>query len=78
MDIVLKTTKIVLTPGLDAEGIKRNHTAKKLNIGKATLSRWFKGINSTGSAEEFIDQYLTTKKGPRKKRKINEPIRIWV
>ena len=78
MDIVLNTTKIVLASELDAEGIKRNHIAKRLNIGRATLYRWFKGINSTGSVEEFIDQYLVAKKGPRKKRKVNELIRIWV
>lgn len=73
------TTKIALAWELAQEEVPRVHIAERLGIGRATLYRWLSGIEEEGNLEGFIDHYLTAKKGPRKKRKV-DPIlkrRIW-
>lgn len=72
-------TKITLASELAEQGISKIHIAKQVGIGRATLYRWLEGIEKTGDLELFLDQYLSAKKGERKKRKIDGllKIRIW-
>lgn len=71
-------TKIALAWELVEQGISKVHIAKQAGIGRATLYRWLNGIQKAGELEIFIDQYLSSKKGPRKKRKIDGLIKLWV
>ena len=65
-------TKIALAWELAEQGIPRSHIAKQAGVGRATLYRWLDRIQKAGELEIFIDQYLSAKKGPRKKRKVDE------
>ncbi|MBL7159524.1 IS481 family transposase [Candidatus Microgenomates bacterium] len=78
MDIVKQTTKIVLAHELVEQGVIKTHIAEQIGIGRATLYRWLNGIQQAEGLESFIDQYLTAKKRPRKKRKIDGLVKVWV
>lgn len=78
MDIVQQITKIILAWELVEQGLIKTHIAEQLDIGRATLYRWLKGIQQASNLEFFVDQYLAAKKGPRQKRKIDGLVKIWV
>ena len=71
-------TKIALAWELAEQGIPRSHIAKQAGVGRATLYRWLDRIQKAGELEIFIDQYLSAKKGPRKKRKVDGLIKLWI
>lgn len=71
-------TKIALAWELVEQKVPKIHITQRLSIGRATLYRWLDGIRQAEDLEIFIDQYLTAKKGPRKKRKIDGLVKIWV
>jgi len=71
-------TKIALAWELFEQGIPRTHIARQAGIGRATLYRWLDGIQKAGELEVFIDQYLSAKKGSRKKRKIDGLVKLWI
>lgn len=68
---VLNVTKITLCFELFEQGIPQAHIAKQLGIDRATVYRWLTGIKKAGELELFLDQYLSSKKGPRLKRKVD-------
>ena len=76
---VQQITKISLCWELFQEKVPQAHIAKRLDVDRATVYRWLKGIKQRGDLELFLDQYLLAKKGPRKKRKIDGllKVRIW-
>lgn len=78
MDIVQNTTKIALVWELIEQQIPKAHIAQRAGVGRATVYRWLKGIQKEGNLEAFIDQYLLAKKGLRKKRKVDDLIKLWV
>ncbi|MBU1000685.1 hypothetical protein KKE78_04815, partial [Patescibacteria group bacterium] len=63
-------TKIVITWELFESGIPKLHIAGKLDIHRETVHLWIKGIEEFGLLE-FLDNYLSAKKGERAKRKID-------
>lgn len=76
---VRQTSKIALAWELHLESTPKVHIADHLQVNRRTVRRWIRGISATASLEEYIDQYLSAKSGPRAKRKI-DPIlkrRIW-
>lgn len=71
-------TKIALAWELAEQAIPKAHIAKQVGIGRATLYRWLDGIQKAGGLETFIDQYLSVKKGSRKKRKVDGLVKLWI
>jgi len=63
-------TNIVITWELFESGIPKLHIAGKLDIHRETVHLWIKGIEEFGLLE-FLDNYLSAKKGERAKRKID-------
>ena len=47
------------------------HIAKQLDVDRVTVYRWLLGIHEARELELFLDQYLSSKKGPRAKRKVD-------
>lgn len=72
-------TKIGLCWELFQEGVPQLHIAKQLEVDRVTVWRWIKGIQAVGELELFLNQYLSAKKGPRRKRKIDGwlKLRVW-
>lgn len=66
-----QTTKIALAWELFEQQTPKIHIAKHVGVNRRTIGRWIAGIEKAGDLEVFIDQYLTAKKGPRKKRKVD-------
>lgn len=76
---VNQIAKITLALELFEQGIPKTHISQKVGVGRATLYRWLSGIKNAGDLELFLDQYLSSKKGQRAKRKIDGllKLRIW-
>lgn len=72
------TTKIALAWELASQETPKLHIAQGLNIGRATVYRWLSGIEKAGDLELYLDQYLAAKTGPRKKRKVDGLLKLWV
>lgn len=72
-------TKITLAWELTQEGIKQQRIAVQVGVDRATIYRWIVGIEKAGSLERFLAQYLSAKKGERKKRKVEEGLKrkVW-
>lgn len=68
---VLNITKIALCFELFDQGVPQAHIAKQLGVDRVTVYRWISGINKAGELELFLDQYISSKKGPRLKRKVD-------
>lgn len=68
---VLNITKIVVCFELFEQGVPQLHIAKQLGVDRVTVYRWLSGIKSCGDLESYLDQYLSSKKGSRLKRKVN-------
>lgn len=68
---VLNVTKITLVWELFQQRVPQLHIAKQVQVDRVTVYRWIQGIQKTGDLEVFLDQYLSAKKGERKKRKID-------
>lgn len=64
-------TKITIAWELEEQDVPKLHIAKQLGIGRATLYRWFDGIQKAGDLETFLDVYIHAKKGERAKRKVD-------
>lgn len=71
-------TKIALAFELSEQGVPRLHIAKQIGIGRSTLYRWLNGIEHAGDLEMFLDQYLSSKKGERAKRKVDGLLKLKV
>lgn len=76
---VNQIAKITLALELFEQGIPKIHISQRVGIGRATLYRWLSGIQNAGDLEIFLDQYLSSKKGQRAKRKIDGllKLKIW-
>lgn len=76
---VNQLTKITLAVELAEQGVCKSHIAERVGIGRATLYRWLSGIREAGDLELFVDRYLSARKGPRKKRKVDGllKLRVW-
>lgn len=76
---VNQIAKITLALELSEQGIPKTHISQKVGVGRATLYRWLSGIKNAGDLEIFLDQYLSSKKGQRAKRKIDGllKLKIW-
>ena len=76
---VLNITKITLCWELFKQGVPQLHIAQQLGIDRVTIYRWLSGIQRADDLELFLDQYLTAKKGERKKRKVDGllKLRVW-
>lgn len=76
---VLNITKISLAWELFQQGIPQLHIADQLRVDRVTIYRWLSGIQKAGNLELFLDQYLSAKKGQRKKRKVDGLLKahIW-
>ena len=68
---VLNITKITLCWELYEQGVPQSHIAKQLDIDRVTVYRWLLGIHEAGELEIFLDQYISSKKCPRLKRKVD-------
>lgn len=68
---VLNITKITLCWELFEQGVPQLHIAKQLDVDRVTVYRWLLGIHEEGELELFLDQYLSSKKGHRAKRKVD-------
>lgn len=68
---MLNITKITLCWELFEQNVPHLHIADQLGIDRVTIYRWIKGIQRAGDLERFLDEYLSAKKGQRKKRKID-------
>ena len=68
---VSNITRITLCWELFEQGVPRAHIAKQLGVDRVTVYRWLTGIKNIGELELFLDQYLTSKRGPRLKRKVD-------
>lgn len=66
-----QTSKIALSWDLFEQNIPITRIAGNAGVHRSTIHRWIKGIKEVGDLESFIDAYLVTKKGPRKKRKVD-------
>ena len=75
---VNQIAKITLALELFEQGISKTHISQRVGIGRATLYRWLSGIQSAGDLEIFLDQYLSSKKGQREKRKIDGLLKLKV
>jgi transposase len=64
-------TKISLAWELHQEGVPQTHIAERVDVHRITVYRWLKGIKEVEDLELFLDNYLSAKKGERKKRKID-------
>lgn len=73
-----RITKIALAWELVEQKVPKIHVAQQAGIGRATLYRWLSGIQKAGDLETFIDQYSAAKRGPRKKRKVDGLVKLWV
>lgn len=78
MELVEQTTKITLAWELFNQQTPKVHIAEHLGIHRRTVYRWIKSIQEAGSLEVFIDRYLLAKKGPRKKRKADGLVKLWI
>lgn len=76
---MLNITKITLAWELFQQKVPQLHIAKQLQIDRVTVYRWIQEIQKTGDLEVFLDCYLSARKGPRAKRKIDGllKIKIW-
>lgn len=76
---VNQIAKITLALELFEQGIPKTHISQRVGIGRATLYRWLSGIQNAGDLELFLDQYISSKKGERAKRKIDGllKLKIW-
>lgn len=70
-------TKIVLAWELYQSGISQIKIAFDLGIHRETIGIWIKGIKNVG-LNQFIENYLNSKKGPRIKRRIDPLIKKWI
>jgi transposase len=68
---MLNITKITLCFELFEQGVPQSHIAKQLDIDRVTVYRWLTGIEKAGELELFLDQYISSKKGSRLKRKVD-------
>ena len=75
---VNQIAKITLALELFEQGVPKTHISQKVGIGRATLYRWLSGIQNAGDLEIFLDQYLSSKKGQREKRKIDGLLKLKV
>lgn len=63
-------TKITIAWELFESGTPKLHIAGKLDVHRETVHLWIKGIEELGLLE-FLDDYLSAKKGERAKRKVD-------
>jgi|SRR3954469_15041078 transposase len=68
---VLNITKISLCFELFEQGVPQSHIANQLGVDRVTVYRWISGIKKAAEPELFLDQYISSKKGPRTKRKVD-------
>lgn len=68
---MLNITKITLCFELHEQGVPQSHIAKQLDVDRVTVYRWLMGIQRAGNLELFLDQYISSKKGSRLKRKVD-------
>jgi len=76
---VRQTSKIVLAWDLLGQTVPKGRVAEHVGVNRRTIIRWNQGILKAQGIENFLDLYLTAKKGEREKRKV-DPIlkrRIW-
>ncbi len=66
-----QTTKIALAWELFEQQTPKIHIAEHAGVSRRTVHRWITGIEEEGDLEAFIDHYLTAKKGPREKKKVD-------
>lgn len=65
---VNKLTKITIAWELYEQGVPKSHIASQLEVSRETIHIWIKGIQNLGLLE-FLDAYISAKKGERAKRK---------
>ncbi len=72
-------SKIVICWDMYLQGVPQTRIAKELELGRVTVYRWVKGIEDAGSVCAFLDNYENAKKGPRKKRKVDDLLKrqVW-
>jgi transposase InsO family protein len=71
--------KITLACELLEQGVPKSHIAKHLGVHRRTVIRWEQAIQQHGDLQVFLEQSQQAKKGPRKKRKLDDVLkrRIW-
>ena len=76
---VKQISKIILAWDLLQQEVPKGRIADYLGVHRRTIIRWHQGIKQAGGIENFIDYYLTAKKGSRQKRKLDVVLkrRIW-
>ena len=80
MHEVKQTSKIVIAWDMYRSGTNVSRIAEYLSISRDTVHRWIREIaKHSGSVEQYLDDYLNAKKGPRTKRVIDPIVkrRIW-
>lgn len=72
-----KETKIILAWELYQSDIPQTKIASDLNHHRETIGLWIKSIKEVG-LNQFIENYLKAKKGPRVGRQIDPLVKKWI
>jgi transposase InsO family protein len=74
-------TKIALAWDLHTQRVAKKHIAKYVVVNRKTIYRWIAHITQdhNNNLEQFLDSYLTAKKGKRSPRKVDAVVkrRVW-
>jgi transposase InsO family protein len=76
---VRQISKIVLVWDLLEQSVPKERIANHVGVHRRTIIRWHQGILEAGGIENFLDDYLSAKKGERAKRKVDGLLkkRVW-
>ncbi len=68
MEVMNQLTKITIAWELFQQGVPKSHIASKLDLNRETVHLWIRDVLKFG-LEDFLESYVNSKKGERKKRK---------
>ena len=74
---VNQITKITICWELFEAGVPKSHIADRLCLSRETIHIWIREVESIG-LNNFIEDYLNSKKGERAKRKIDAQVKNWI
>lgn len=74
---VNQLTKITIAWELFEAHVPKSHIAGRLSLNRETIHIWINGIKEFGLTN-FVESYLSSKKGEREKRKIDAQVKNWI
>lgn len=72
---VLQISKISIAWEMYSFGVSIDEISEQLHVHRATVYRWISGIRKSDDLEIYLDSYISSKKGPRAKRKVNSTLK---